>query len=161
MNTSCFCPKRELSPLRRACVSLGLQVDARPLTNLAWLLRKAGLGKTAIDYLQFSSDDQAQQIVALYHRLNATERRAVTIDYLVLAAGADPAHVLGCVGAEVYRMAGILACMDAPTVVRKLVERALTPDGYQDRKLLFQMAGILPMPGQQSCSLPSLAATRK
>jgi hypothetical protein len=139
--------KHDLSPLQRARLSLGLEVDARPLTNIAWLLRKAGLGKTGMDYLQFSSDEQAQQIVALYHRLNATERKAVTIDYLVMAAGLDPAHVLGCVGAEVYRMAGILACMDAPKVMRKLVERALKPDGYQDRRLLFQMAGVLPMPG--------------
>ena len=161
MNTSRFCRKRELSPLRRACLSLGLEVDAQPKTNLAWLLRKEGLGKTGIEYLQFSSDDQAQQIVALYRRLNATERKAVTLDYLALAAGADSAHVLGCVGAEVYRMAGTLARMDAPTVVRKLVERALMPDGYQDRRLFFQMAGLLPVPGQQSCSLPSLAATRK
>jgi hypothetical protein len=39
--------KRNLSPLRRACLSLGLPVDARPRTNLALLLRKAKLGKTA------------------------------------------------------------------------------------------------------------------
>jgi len=144
--------KHDLSPLRRACLSLGLEVDAMPGTRLAWLLRKAGLGKTGIEYLQFSSDDQAQQIVALYHRLNATERKAVTLDYLALAAGADSAHVLGCVGAEVYRMAGTLARMDAPTVVRRLVERALMPDGYQDRRLFFQMAGLLPVPGQQSAT---------
>jgi hypothetical protein len=35
-------PKRKLSPLRRACLSLGLTVDARPNTNLARLLRRAG-----------------------------------------------------------------------------------------------------------------------
>ena len=153
MNGSRFCPKRELSPLRRACLSLGLGVDARPKTNLARFLRKAGLGETAICYLGVSSDEQAQQIVALYHRLNATERKAVTLDYLALAAGADPAHVLGCVGAEVYRMAGTLARMDAPTVVRKLVERALMPDGYQDRRLFFQMAGLLPVPGLAMASV--------
>ena len=39
-------PRRELSPLRRACLSLGLEVDAQPDTNLSWLLRKAKLGKT-------------------------------------------------------------------------------------------------------------------
>jgi hypothetical protein len=147
MNSSRFCPKRELSPLQRGRLSLGLPVDAQPKTSLARFLRKAGLEKTAIEYLQFSSDDQAQQIMALYHRLNATERKAVTIDYLVMASGLDPAHIWGCINAELYREAELLACMNAPTVVRKLVERALTPDGYQDRKLLFQLAGILPMPG--------------
>lgn len=143
MSSSRFYPKRELSPLRRACLSLGLDVDARPKTNLARFLRKAGLGETAISYLELSSDEQAQQIVALYHRLNATERKAVTIDYLVLAARADVHRILGCISAEQYRVAGVLACMDALKVMR---DRALTPDGYQDRRLLFQIAGVLPAP---------------
>jgi hypothetical protein len=155
-------PKRELSPLQRARRSLGLPVDARPKTSLARLLRKAGLGETAIDYLGFSSDEQAQQIVTLYYSLNGTERKAVRIDYLLLAAGADPHHIWGCIQEELSRVegmgGGILACMDALKVMR---DRALAPDGYQDRRLLFQIAGILPVPGQQSCSLPSLAATRK
>ncbi len=60
-------PKRELSPLRRACLSLGLPVNARPRTNLARLLRGAGLGKTAIEYLKFSKGEQARQIVELYY----------------------------------------------------------------------------------------------
>lgn len=152
MNTSRFYRKRELSPLRRACVSLGLSVNAKPKTNLAWLLRKAKLGKTAIDYLQFSSDEQAQQIVALYQRLNATERKAVTIDYLVLAAGLDPAHIWGCINAELYREAGLVASLNAPKIVRKLVESALKPNGYQDYRLLFQIAGLLPVPGQHVTS---------
>src|SRR5271163_3633860 len=59
-------PKRNLSPLRRACLSLGLRVDAQPRTNLAWLLRKAKLGKTAIEYLKFSDDEQARRILDLY-----------------------------------------------------------------------------------------------
>jgi hypothetical protein len=147
MNGSRFCPKRELSPLRRACLSLGLGVDARPKTNLARFLRKAGLGETAICYLGVSSDEQAQQIVALYHRLNATERKAVTIDYLVLAARADVHRILGCISAEQYRVAGALACMDA---VKVMIERALTPGGYEDRRLFFQMAGLLPVPGLAS-----------
>lgn len=146
MNTSRFWRKRELSPLQRARLSLGLEVNARPQTNLARLLRRAGLGETAICYLGASSDEQAQQIVALYHRLNATERKAVNIDYLVMAAGADVHRILGCISAELYRVAGVLACMDA---LKVMIERALTPEGYQDRRLLFQIAGVLPVPGQQ------------
>jgi hypothetical protein len=146
MNTSCFRPKRELSPLRRACLSLGLEVDAKPTTRLVLLLRQAGLGKTAIDYLRFSSDERARQVVSLHDSLNATERKAVSIDYLVLAAGADPHHIWGCIQEELSRVqgmgAGVFACMDALKVTR---ERALTPDGYQDRRLLFQIAGVLPM----------------
>jgi len=151
MNGSQWCPKRELSPLRRACLSLGLDVDARPKTNLARFLRKAGLGETAISYLGVSSDEQAQQIVALYQRLNATERKAVTIDYLVLAARADVHRILGCISAEQYRVAGVFACMDA---LKVMIERALTPDGYQDRRLLFQIVGVLPMPGENPCAAP-------
>jgi hypothetical protein len=152
MNTSRFCPKRELSPLQRARLSLGLEVDAKPRTRLVWLLRAAGVDKTAaLDHLGLSSDEQAERMVTLYYSLNATERKAVSIDYLLLAAGADPHHIWGCIQEELSRVqgmgGGILACMDALKVMR---DRALTPDGYQDRRLLFQIAGVLPAPGQQS-----------
>jgi hypothetical protein len=90
MSTLPFYRKRELSPLRRACLSLGLPVDGKPKTNHSWLLRKSGLGNTAVKYLRFSDDDQARRIVKLYDSLaNATERKAVTIDFL-----ADPSHSL-------------------------------------------------------------------
>jgi len=133
-------------------------VDARPRTRLAWLLRAAGLGKNPIDYLGLSSDEQARQIVALYDKLNATERKAANIDVLVQAAGADPHHIWGCIQEELSRVqgmgAGPSACMDALKVMR---DRALTPDGYQDRRLLFQIAGVLPVHGQQSATWsPSL-----
>jgi len=140
--------KRELSPLQRARVSLGLPVDARPKTNLAWLLRKSRLGKTAIDYLGVSNDEQAQRIVALYHRLNRTERKAVTIDYLMLASGADLHHIWGCIQEELSRAAGIVICEALPEMLRKAIERAKGPDGYRDCYLLLQMAGLLPVPGQ-------------
>ena len=97
--------KRTLSPLRRACLSLGLRGDARPKTNLARLLRKARLGKTAIDYLRLSNDEQAQRIVVLYDTLNSTERKAVTIDYLILAAGVDVHHISGVIQEERSRLA--------------------------------------------------------
>jgi hypothetical protein len=142
--------KRELSPLRRACLSLGLNVDAKPRTRLASRLRAARLGKTAVDYLRFSDDQQARQIVRLYDRLNATERKAVTIDYLVLAAGADVHHVSGVIEEEVSRaegiMAGILVWRAVPDVTKKLIEHALKPNGYKDRTLLYQLTGpLLPM----------------
>jgi hypothetical protein len=147
MNSSRFCPKRELSPLQRARLSLGLEVDAKPRTRLAWLLRAAGLDKTtAIDCLALSSDEQAERIITLYYSLNGTERKAVSIDYLLLAADADPHHIWGCIQEELSRVqgmgGGILACMDALKVMR---DRALRPDGHQDRRLLFQIAGVLPM----------------
>ena len=148
MNGSRFCPKRELSPLQRARLSLGLEVDAKPRTQLAWILRRAGLGMTAISYLRWSKDEQARQIVGLHDSLNATERKAVTIDYLIMAAGVDQHHIWGCIQEELSRVqwmtAGLLACMDAPKVMRKLVQRAMTPDGYQDRKLVLQAAGFFP-----------------
>jgi hypothetical protein len=145
-------PKRELSPLRRACLSLGLPVDARPGTNLARLLRKARLGKTGIGYLKFSKGEEAQRIVALHDALNATERKAVTIDYLVMAAGADVHHVSGLIQEGLSRAteceAGLLASMNAPAAVDKAIQRALTFEGHQDRKLVFELAGVIPAPTQ-------------
>lgn len=146
--------KRELSPLRRACLSLGLEVDARPKTNLAWLLRKAEMGQTAIDYLRFSEDEGARRIVALYDKLNATERKAVTIDYLIMAAGADVHHVSGLIQEGVSRVreaqAMLLVCESALDVTKKAIERAKTPEDYKDSELVFRIMGVLPVPGQPS-----------
>ena len=143
-------PKRKLSPLRRACLSLGLPVDARPRTNLARLLRKARLGKTAIEYLKFSEGEVAQQIIALYHSLNPTERKAVTIDYLVMAAGADVHRVSGLIQEGMSRAteseASLLAYMNAPAVVGKAIEQALTPEGHGDREMLLRMMGFFSPP---------------
>ena len=46
------------------------------------------------EYLRFSDDVQANQIVARFNSLNSTERKAVTIDYLIMATGAD-VHISG------------------------------------------------------------------
>ena len=143
-------PKRELSPLRRACLSLGLPLDVQPETNLAWLLRKAKLGKTAMKYLRFSEDEHARQIVARYDSLCSTERKAVTIDYLILATGADAHHIWGMINEELSRLEGwtatLAASVNAVRVVEKTVESALTPGGHEDRKLFFQITGDLPSP---------------
>ena len=153
-------PKRILSPLRRACLSLGLPVDARPQTNLARLLRKARMGKTAIEYLKFSKSEQARQIVELYYSLtSATERKAVTIDYLIMAAGADVHHVSGMIQEGVSRAteteASMLVYMNAPDVARRAIQHALTPEGYQDRKLLLQIAEVVPAPARTQFSVGS------
>lgn len=143
-------PKHDLSPLRRACLSLGLEVNAQPPTNLAWLLRKARLGKTAMEYLRFSDDEQAREIVARYDSLNSTERKAVTIDYLIMATGADVHHIWGVIQEELSRMDGLVVAMAASQkslgVLKKTVENALTPGGHEDRKLFFQIAGNIPSP---------------
>ena len=145
-------PKRNLPPLRRACLSLGPPVDTQPRTNLARLLRGAGLGKTAIEYLKFSSDEQARRIVALYGSLNATECKAVTIDYLIMAAKADVHHISGVIQEERSRIggyeAGLLVYVNGPDVTRKAIEHALTPEGYKDRELILRIAGVIPAPAQ-------------
>lgn len=142
-------PKRELSPLQRACVSLGLPVDTRPGTNLARLLRKAGRGKTGIEYLAFSKAEEARRIVELYHSLkSATERKAVTIDYLIMVAGADVHQVWGLIQEGVSRRSeletGLLVAASMPDVTRKAIERALTPQGHKDRELVLTIGGLLP-----------------
>ena len=149
-------PKRNLSPLQRARVSLGLD-DARPQTNLARLLRKAGLGKTGVEFLKFSDDVQAQRILDLYHSLNATERKAATIDYLIMAAGADIHHVWGVLQEGLSRVTGIetalLACINAPRVTKKGIEYALTPGGFADRELILRIVGVVATPSQPRAEL--------
>jgi hypothetical protein len=137
-------PKRELSPLQRACRSLGLPIDARPKTSLHRLLRKAGIGSTVIQYLEFSKSDQAQTVVQLFSELNATERKAATIDLLILAAGVDVHHIIGQIAEGASRagreVAMMLAYASLPEVTRITIERAQMPEGAKDRALVFQLA---------------------
>jgi hypothetical protein len=139
-------PQRELSPLRRACRSLGLPVDAQPKTNLAKLLRKVGLEQPAIEYLQLAKGELARQIVDLYFSLNVTERRAVTIDYLILAADADAHQVAGLISEGVSRFSGGLAvaqaCMSLPELTRRAINCAMRSEGFRDRELLFRMVDM-------------------
>jgi hypothetical protein len=143
MNASPFYRKRELSPRQRACLSLGLPIDTKPKTNLTPRLHQAGIGDKAIEYLSFSDDSQAQRIVELHRALNATERKAVTIDYLILAAGADMHHVWGVIQEEVSRVQGMLVgnmvCMAAPQVTGVLIQGALKSDGIKAQQLLFKL----------------------
>jgi hypothetical protein len=136
--------------LRRACLSLGLEVDAQPGTNLARILRKAKLGKTGMEYLRSSDDEQARQIVSRFDSLNSTERKAVTIDYLIMATGADEHHIWGVIQEELSRTEGLVASLAAQAnvvmVLKKAVENAMKPGGHEDRKLFFQIAGVLPAP---------------
>ncbi len=60
-------PKRELSPLAPRLSATRSADQCAGRTKLGWLLRKAGLGKTAIEYLKFSKGEQARQIVELYY----------------------------------------------------------------------------------------------
>jgi hypothetical protein len=143
MNALPFYRKRELSPRQRARVSLGLPIDAMPKTNLDSRLRQAGIREKAIEYMRLSGDDQAGKIVALHRSLNATERKAITIDHLIMASGADVHHILGVIVTEVSRIRGmqvaILLLTASPDVVRVVIKRALKPDGLRDQKLFFQL----------------------
>lgn len=140
-----FYRKRELSPRQRACVSLGLPIGAKPKTHLASQLHQVGLGDKAIEYLQGSADAQARRIVELYRSLkSATERKAVTIDYLIMAAGADMHHVWGLIQEEVSRtqcmLVGNMVFMAAPKVADVLIRDALKPGGVKAQQLLYDLA---------------------
>lgn len=153
-------PKRKLSPMQRACVSLGLPVDVRPGTNLARRLRQVGLRTSAtVEHLQLSPDEQARRIVELYSLLkNATERKAITIDHLIAAAGADAHHVWGVINEGLSRAseaeATLVACINAPDVTRKTIKFALLPGGHKDRALLLRIATVLSTPPPHPFQIP-------
>ena len=74
----------------------------------------------------------------------------MTIDYLIMATGADVHHIWGVIQEELSRMDGLVTAMEASQkslgVLKKTVENALTTGGHEDRKLFFQIAGNIPAP---------------
>lgn len=97
-----------------------------------------------------------------YERLNRPSlRAAVPLDELCAMHGIDPRHYIGVVGEAALRYennsAILLIALSMPEVVNRSIKEALKPEGVADRKMLFQHAGIIPVPAGQTINVKATA----
>jgi len=101
-------------------------------------------------YLSHVDDERCQAVVAAYHRLPAYLLPHVPIEAFCLAANVPPIYVLEQLTLALMRAgaqaSSIIASVNAPRVVQKTIEMALTDGGDRDRAMLHRATGFLPSP---------------
>ena len=114
----------------------------------------------ALGYLRCSSALEAKQMIALFDSLMKSEKKSVTLDHLAAACKDDkgnsvqPSKVMGIITEQMFSMSvavtGMIAASKAHDVMRAAVWYAGTVDGHQDRKMLLQTVGPVPVPKSQT-----------
>ena len=156
--------KREayiLPALLRARISLDIPDTFKPAFPVQYLfnvMKPAPTTCDLIEYLRYSDEKSAKTICDLYdNRLVQVERDAVSLDDLIFAARADPAAIFGLLTSEMFRQntlkTQLLASFAAPAVMQSVIDRAQTPIGHQDAKMLLQAVGAAPVPKNQTLVL--------
>jgi hypothetical protein len=95
-------------------------------------------------------DPSLASVIEEWDRLTPTAQRGVNLNQLCEIKGIDPFHFLGVVaeaGLKFSNNASVLiAALSLPKIVQCSIKRALTPEGVEDCKMLFQHAGFIPSP---------------
>lgn len=104
-------------------------------------------------YLEASEDPSAQKVMRVYRGYLAILRadHAMTpIEAFCVAANVSPLRILEILVGTLVRMGAqastIIAAVNQPRMVQKMVEVGLTDEGFSDRALLARATGFLPTP---------------
>jgi hypothetical protein len=137
-----------MTPLRRACIALGLPPDFPPPGQTDWIIKRMPGGKQrAIELLRNSPDERGLKLIEAYDTLAPAEQKAITLGYLIAATGSNAPALMGLIVTEDYRQTGsvalIRAIVSSPEAVRRAAKRALTPGGFRDANLVLQIAAMV------------------
>lgn len=111
-----------------------------------------GVGGTPriFDYLRGSVDPRARSFCELADNLKPTELNYTPIEAFCLAAKVPTKEFLGLLIEEVSEQAKIASTLLSkaahPRVVQATIDSAQFADGVQDRKMLHQAEGFVPVP---------------
>jgi hypothetical protein len=102
-----------------------------------------------VEALRFSQEDEsARAFPQKYDSIPPADRPYLSIDEICVAAGVDPSRLLKLAVDRLVKIslmkANIEVSSSLPRVIKATVKSALTDKGTRDRRLLFQIAGILP-----------------
>ena len=87
-------------------------------------------------------------LIEKWDSISKSDRRYICIDDLVSALDLSPGRVLGAVVETAFNdnldVSRLIASVWHPQVVEASIEKALTPEGEADRRMLFQHSGFTP-----------------
>jgi hypothetical protein len=121
------------------------------LGTLAYAASRLPGGKwTFIDFARLCQDECVKALVYRWDTLSHYDQRRTSLEALCEAVGVEPAKLLGEVVTAAYGynqdVSNLVAAVMHPKVVQASIDRALEPDGIEDRRFQFQHSGFLPSP---------------
>lgn len=143
----------ELAPFgllrERARVDLGLK--EHPVTNVADVLEKAGITTIqCIDFIRNSPRDEVAKLIHSSRSVHIDDLSSTPIDYLMAHSKIDAQTMIemlaGAMMTQGANVATMLVALSHPDVMKKAIDYAKTPEGFQDRRMVLQIAGSAPIP---------------
>jgi hypothetical protein len=103
-----------------------------------------------MEYARLCEDESIKAVVHRWDTLSRYDQRRVSLEELCEAVGIRPGKLLGSVVEAAYDfnldVGNLVAAVAHPRIVQTSIDRALTPDGVEDRRMHFQHTGYLPPP---------------
>ena len=148
-------PKRK-PPVDRPALKLPFKVG---LAYTASLL-PGGL-EAFLDIARMSNDAQMIAFFERYDSMTRSEQQNVVLDDICRAVGYAPKDFIGEVARigfdHSYDISRMMAAFAQPAAVQAMALNAADPDKLEDRKMLFQVTGLLPKGGGTSINVQANA----
>jgi hypothetical protein len=145
-------PKRTNGALlAQAYAILGVTpVDVALVPRIEHLFRGLGGKQKVFEYLAGSEEKEARAIVELRSKVSHEQARVLPFEAFCVAAGITTKRMIGLIQEEVFTQsrvaASILKDSSIPHIVECTVRQAKTIAGTQEKRMLLQSGGVLPLP---------------
>ncbi len=125
------------------------RTDVEAAPKIHHLLRDSEILDRVFEYLEGSEEPEARKILAARERVSDSLASILPFEAFCVAAGVTTKKAFAVISGEVMdqsaKASALIARSKHPEVVQYTIDQALTPAGAQERKMLHQSAGFLPM----------------
>jgi hypothetical protein len=137
--------------LAKAYEVLGVTaIDVALVPRIEHLFRGLGGKQKVFEYLAGSEEKEARAIVELRAKVTPDQARVLPFEAFCVAAGVTTKRMFGLIQEEVFAQsrvaAAILKDSSIPHIVECTVRQAKTIAGTQEKRMLLQSGGVLPLP---------------
>jgi hypothetical protein len=112
-----------------------------------------------IDLCEYCADEceEAGRIVIMYRETVLDDRKDLIPEDLCRKADISPARLVGVLAKAAYQrnvdLSRMLMAMHSPALIGAAAKFGERKDGHQDRKMLLQAAGVVPMGGSKGVAV--------
>ena len=125
-------------------------IDVSLVPRIEHLFRGLGGKQKVFEYLAGSEEKEARAIVDLRAKVSPDQARVLPFEAFCVAAGVTTKRMIGLIQEEVFAQsrvaAAILKDSSIPDIVKVTVRQAKTIAGTQEKRMLLQSGGVLPLP---------------
>lgn len=125
-------------------------IDVSLVPRIEHLFRGLGGKQKVFEYLAGSEEKEARAIVDLRAKVTPEQARVLPFEAFCVAVGVTTKRMIGLIQEEVFAQsrvaASILKDSSIPHIVECTVRQAKTVAGTQEKRMLLQSGGVLPLP---------------